>query len=198
MYPLTFEKKQGNDILSFAADFAKLRITVFKDFPYLYEGSIGYELDYIQTYAACENAMVFAVYDGREMIGATTCIPLDHETENVQKPFIDNNYNVNNIFYFGESILLKRYRGRGLGHRFFDEREAFARSFETYSIAAFCAVNRADNHPLKPVDYVPNDAFWEKRNYTKHPELFCEMSWLDLHETEETNKTLTFWLKTLQ
>ncbi len=198
MDQLTFVKKQGNDILSFAPDFAKLRIAVFRDFPYLYEGTLDYELAYIQTYATCENALVFAVYDGEEMVGATTCVPLKDETENVRKPFTDAGYDIDSIFYFGESILLKAYRGRGLGHRFFDERESFARSSGNYKITAFCSVNRPEHHPLKPQDYVANDAFWKKREYIKHPRLTCKMSWLDLGETTETDKTLTFWLKTLK
>lgn len=195
MNQLTFVKKQGKEILSFANEFAELRIAVFGDFPYLYEGSIEYELDYIQTYASCKNALVFAVYDGVKMVGATTCVPLKDETINVQKPFIDEGYDINSVFYFGESILLQPYRGQGLGHRFFDERESFARSFGNYKMTAFCAVNRSEYHPLKPKNYTPNDAFWKKRNYTKHSELTCEMSWQDIGEQKETIKTLTFWLK---
>lgn len=197
MHQLSFVKKQGSEILDFAEDFAKLRIAVFRDFPYLYEGSMEYEMDYIQTYSSCENAFVFAVYDKTEMVGATTCIPLKDETGNVQQPFLKQGYDINSIFYFGESILLHPYRGQGLGHRFFDEREHFARSFGTYRLSSFCAVNRTENHPLKPHDYLPNDLFWEKRGYTKHPDLMCDMNWLDINETQESSKTLTFWLKSL-
>ena len=197
MNQLTFETKQGKEILSFANDFAKLRIAVFRDFPYLYEGTLVYELNYVQTYAKCENAFVFAIYDGKEMVGATTCIPLIHETANVQLPFIQAGYDIDSIFYFGESILLKPYRGKGFGHRFFEEREKFANSFGTYITAAFCSVERSIDHPLRPNDYVPNDLFWKKRNYTKFPELTCKMSWQDIDQSEENEKTLTFWLKTL-
>ncbi len=194
---LRFVKKQGNEILSFAPDFAELRIAVFRDFPYLYEGSMEYELEYIRTYASCEDAFVFAVYHGDQMVGATTCVPLKYETQNVQQPFLEQNYDIDSIFYFGESVLLKPYRGRGLGHRFFDERETYARSFGTYSIAVFCSVNRDENHLLQPVDYIPNDRFWTKRKYTKHPELICEMRWQDIDEKQESLKTLTFWLNHL-
>lgn len=197
MEQLAFVKKQGKDILNFAHDFAKLRIAIFRDFPYLYDGTLEYELDYIQTYSACENALVFAVYDEKQMVGATTCIPMKNETENIQKPFLNTGYDIDTVFYFGESILLRPYRGRGLGHRFFDEREQFARSFGTYRLTTFCAVNRPEEHPLKPHDYIPNDAFWEKREYARHTELTCEMNWPDLNETKETSKTLTFWLKPL-
>jgi GNAT superfamily N-acetyltransferase len=198
MNQLSFVKKQGKSILEIAEDFAQLRIAVFKDFPYLYEGTLEYELDYIQTYSSSEEAFIFAVYDGNQMIGATTCIPLIYETENVQQPFINNGIDCHSVFYFGESILLKQYRGQGLGHRFFDEREAYAKTFEGVHLTAFCAVNREENHPLKPVDYIPNDVFWSKRGYTKHPELTCEINWQDVNEVSDSPKTLTFWLKEFQ
>lgn len=197
MNSLHFVKKQGNEILDFAADFAKLRITVFREFPYLYDGSLDYELEYIQTYAKSEKAMVFAVYDGDQMVGATTCVPLSEETPNVQQPFINAGLEVDKIFYFGESLLVKSYRGLGLGHRFFDERETFARSFENYELTAFCAVDRPMNHPLKPDDYHSNDGFWTKRNYKKQAHLSCLMRWQDLTETKESDKSLTFWTKEL-
>lgn len=194
---LHFLQKRGKAILELAEDFAGLRIAVFRDFPYLYEGTPAYEMNYIRTYAACRDALVFGVYDGDRMVGATTCLPLIHETENVRKSFIEQGYDIDRIFYFGESILLKEYRGQGLGHRFFDERESFASSFGKYDITTFCAVNRPGNHPLKPSDYVPNDHFWIKRGYEKHEELICQMNWQDINEDHESSKTLTFWLRSI-
>ena len=130
------------------------------------------------------------------MVGATTAIPLEDETEEVQTPFVEQGFKVSDIFYFGESILLKSHRGMGLGHRFFDEREAFARN-KGFQITTFCSVDRGENHPLKPLKYRPNDVFWTKRGYIPQPHLVCEMSWLDIGETHSTSKPLRFWLRNL-
>lgn len=197
MKKLTYISGTGSEISALAADFAQLRIKVFREFPYLYEGSTAYEMDYIRTYAGSENAFLFAVYDGHQMVGATTCIPLQDETPEVQQPFIDSGQDTTSIFYFGESMLLPEYRGLGLGHRFFDKRESHARSFQTFSKTAFCAVNREKDHPLKPRNYRSNESFWRKRGYQEHPNLTCKMSWLDLHQEAPTHKELTFWTKDL-
>jgi GNAT superfamily N-acetyltransferase len=197
MEELTFIRKKGAAIEAVFNDLGELRIAVFHDFPYLYEGSLDYEKEYLKIYSQAERSFLFAVYDGEKMVGATTCIPLSDETEEVRKPFETAGYDVRKIFYFGESILLKEYRGAGLGHRFFDEREAHAKSFGTYEIACFCAVEREDEHPLKPADYRPNDVFWNKRGYKKVPELQSTMRWLDIGEAEETAKIMTFWMKGL-
>ena len=194
---LRYVVKKGAAILSAVDDFAGVRMRVFHEFPYLYEGTLEHEREYLPTDCNAAHAYLFAVYDGQKMIGATTCIPLKDEVEEVRQPFLDAGMDIDKIFYFGESVLLPEYRGMGLGHRFFDEREAHVRSFGTYRYMAFCAVNREANHPLKPDDYRPNDAFWIKRGYSKNPDLVCSMSWLDIGETAKTKKSLTFWMKAL-
>ena len=195
---LTFASYKGAEIASAVEDLGALRIAVFHDYPYLYEGSLEYEKDYLQIYVRSERALLFAVYDQGKMVGATTCIPLTDEAPEVRKPFEDAGFDIDTVFYFGESILSHEYRGLGLGHRFFDEREAHAWSFGSYELSCFCAVDRGENHPSKPENYRPNDAFWIKRCYVKEPTLQSIMEWPDLGETEASAKTMTFWIKSLK
>jgi len=192
--PLSFITKQGNAIESVFEDLAKLRIAVFRDYPYLYEGSLDYEMEYLKTYSRSEHSFLFAIYDREQMVGATTCIPLRDETADIRQPFEEAGYDIDGIFYFGESILLRSYRGLGLGHRFFDAREQYASSFGTFTSTCFCSVER-ENHPDKPADYRPNDTFWIKRGYQKVPDLKATMEWPDIGETISTPKTMIFWMK---
>lgn len=194
---LTFITLTGAAITSVFDDLAQLRIAVFRDYPYLYAGNTDYEKGYLETYTRADRAFLFAVYDGAQMVGATTCIPLEHETPEVRKPFEDAGFDISTVFYFGESILLPAYRGLGIGHRFFDEREAHARTFSTFRLTCFCSVDRGDNHPLKPGNYRPNDIFWTKRGYTREAALQSAMEWPDIGETVSTPKRMIFWTKTL-
>ncbi len=194
---LTFSTRKGEDIETAFDDLASLRIRVFRDFPYLYEGSLTYEKEYLETYARTPRSFLFAVYDGRRMVGATTCIPLEDESGEVIAPFRAAGMDIPAIFYFGESILLKEYRGLGLGHRFFDEREAHVRSFGTYRMCCFCAVERESHHPARPPDYRPNDLFWIKRGYTRSDRLKSYFEWPDLGETHASSKPMVYWTKTL-
>lgn len=191
---LHIRKVHGKELLPLIHDLGKLRIAVFYDFPYLYEGTPEYERAYLETYALAKNSFVLAVYDGNEMIGATTAVPLSEETAAVRKPFEDNGTDISSTCYFGESLLLPYYRGRGIGHLFFDEREAFAKRLG-HSLTTFCAVDRPEDHPLKPANYRPNNAFWQKRGYREQSDLTCEMWWKDRGQAGETRKQLTFWTK---
>ncbi len=197
MAQLSYINKTGAAIASVFDDLAQLRIAVFKAFPYLYEGSIDYEKEYLKVYSESKNTFLFAVYDGNKMVGATTCIPLIDETPEVQEPFINAGIELESVFYFGESILLSDYRGLGLGHRFFDEREAHARSFSTCKITSFCSVVREENHPLRPSDYQTLDKFWIKRGYNKETSLKSTFEWLDIGEQHSTQKEMIYWTKQL-
>lgn len=51
-------------------DVARLRIAVFRDWPYLYDGSLDYERRYLESYRASDTAVVVGAFDGAQLIGA--------------------------------------------------------------------------------------------------------------------------------
>jgi len=192
------KRLRGTSIQLYIPELARLRIRVFREFPYLYAGDADYEARYLRTYTDSPDSVVVLVFDDERIVGASTGLPLADETDNVIAPFRQAGMDVAHIFYFGESVLLPEYRGHGLGVRFFEEREAHARELGRFDLACFCAVDRPADHPRRPADYVPLDRFWEKRGYTRHPELTAEFSWQDLDERGESTKPMTFWLKSLR
>lgn len=177
-------------------DLAKLRIEIFRAWPYLYKGSMAYERQYLPRYGEAKTGTMIVAEDGGRIVGASTALGLDEEDENVQKPFLAAKLDLKKIFYFGESVLLPAWRGQGIGVKFFEEREAAARGYG-YARAVFCAVVRPDDHPARPKDYVPLDGFWRKRGYEKQPGLIANFTWRDIGERHESDKPMVFWMKTL-
>lgn len=178
-------------------DVARLRVTVFRDWPYLYEGDPAYERDYLRAYARSPDSVFVLAFDGDRVVGASTGLPLADDTPEFQRPFLDAGRSVDEVFYFGESVLLAEYRGLGLGHRFFDEREAHARSLGRFACTAFCAVDRDPGDPRRPPGHRGNEDFWSKRGYVRQPGLTMHMSWQELGEPAPSGKPLTFWLRPL-
>lgn len=187
----------GCDVAPYRDDLARLRITVFRDFPYLYEGKMDYEARYLQRYLDCPECLFVLVFDGEQVVGASTALPMEAECEEFTAPFVQNGYDISEVFYFGESVLLPAYRGQGIGHRFFDEREAFARQLGRFKLATFCAVERPADHPLRPEAYRPHDVFWSKRGYVKRPEIATVFEWRDVDQAEETAHPMVFWTRLL-
>jgi GNAT superfamily N-acetyltransferase len=185
----------GQAVTPYIADLARLRIEVFRAFPYLYEGSEDYEASYLATYAASPESLFVLALDAGRIVGASTGVPMTDAPDVFKAPFTKADIDPASIFYFGESVLSTQYRGRGLGVRFFEEREAYARRLGRFGWCAFCAVERPYNHPLRPADYVPLDNFWTKRGYEHRADLRTMLAWQDIGEGEETEKPMSFWLK---
>jgi len=195
--PLAIETLWGEATRPAIPALARLRVTVFRDFPYLYEGSAAYEEKYLAKYIDLPEGTIVVARDGSEIVGASTALPLVKAGKSEQKPFTAAGIDLNSVYYFGESVLLSTYRGRGVGVAFFNAREARARALG-FRTAAFCAVERPDDHPRRPKDYVPLDEFWTKRGYTRRPELRTVFSWPDLDEPEESAKPMVFWTRDMK
>lgn len=187
----------GNELIPYVDEIAKLRIKIFKDFPYIYDGDFTYEKEYLQPYIEAKDSAFILVFDNGKVVGASTCIPLSEEVDLFKKPFSDKGMDINKIMYYGESVLLKEYRGQGIGVMFFEKREAYTKSFDKYNLATFCAVERTDDHPDKPLNYKPLDSFWKKRGFKKRDDIYTFLSWKDINHTNETKKKMIFWLKKL-
>jgi len=187
----------GPEVVPHLDAVAQLRITVFRDWPYLYAGDREYERKYLATYAESPESVFVLAFDGDRVVGASTGIPLADETSAFQQPFLDRGIALGDVFYFGESVLLKDYRGRGLGHRFFDEREGRARRLGRFDMTAFCAVERDAGDRRCPPEFRPNDAFWNKRGYRRQDDMFCRLEWQEIGSDAASCHRLRFWLRPL-
>jgi len=193
---ITILRMTGEKLRQYLPELARLRIEVFKDYPYLYEGSLDYEQKYLARYVKARTGTIVIALDGEQIVGASTALALEEEDDYIIAPFRQLGMDISKIFYFGESVLLSQYRGQGIGVKFFAEREAAARQggfLKTY----FCAVKRPEDHPLRPQAYQPLDNFWQKRGYKRCPELVASFSWKDLGDEQETIKPMVYWMKEL-
>ena len=196
MTGVAVETLAGPEAAKVVEDLARLRVTVFREWPYLYEGSLDYERSYLAKYAGIERSTVVIARADGEIVGASTALPLASAEAELQAPFVAAGHDPADFYYYGESVLLAPWRRRGIGVAFFQAREARARELG-YRVGTFCAVVRPDNHPARPADYVPLDAFWTKRGYAKVPTLTASFGWRDVGDASPTAKPMVFWTKSL-
>ncbi|MBU8538041.1 GNAT family N-acetyltransferase [Falsiroseomonas tokyonensis] len=193
---LRFETVSGPALHPLLPDLAALRIAVFREWPYLYEGDGGYEQGYLRAYAESPGAAIVVCRDGEKVVGAATCQPMVQAHAPVLACFREAGLDPARFCYFGESVLLPEWRGQGAGVRFFAEREAHALRLGLPG-AAFCAVARDERDPRRPAGYTPLDAFWGKRGYARRPDLVVSFNWKEIGQATETAHDLVFWTKTL-
>lgn len=191
---LRIERLHGAAVTPHLDAVAALRIAVFRDWPYLYEGSATYEANYLATYARSPRSLFVLVFDGGKIVGASTAVPLVDEVAAFQQPFLDRGIALDRVLYFGESVLLPAWRGRGLGHAFFDAREARGRELGLHT-TAFCAVERDADDPRRPPGHRDNEAFWRKRGYVRQDDMFCRLEWQEIGAPQPQLHSLRFWLR---
>ena len=167
----------GEDLERALPALAALLIEVFRAFPYLYAGSAAYEMRYLRDFAAAKDSFILAAEtDSGEIAGCGTGSALTGHHAEFSGPLVQAGFPLSSTFYFGESVLLPAYRGQGLGHAFFEAREAHARA-RGYKRVCFCAVERPADHPLRLAGYSPLDAFWTRRGYHKLEGMVTEFAW---------------------
>ena len=193
---IQLKRVSGQALADCINDVARLRIEVFREFPYPYEGTLDYEQKYLKTYTDCAHAVAVLALDHGKVVGASTAIPMAHETPEFQAPMKAAGYDLSKVFYCAESVLLPSYRGLGLGWAFFDEREAHAAELGGFEVSCFCAVDRPDDHPLKPANAKTRDSLWRKRGY-RPLDVRATYRWKDIDQPEETEKTLRYWAREL-
>jgi GNAT superfamily N-acetyltransferase len=186
----------GAELEAHLDDVARLRIAVFRDWPYLYDGTLDYEREYLKTYRGNPGALLVGAFDAGILVGASTSTFMEDHAEAFAAPLARIGLPAGSILYGAESVLLPAYRGQGLGHRFFDLREAHAAAHHRTHIA-FCSVVRPDSHPLRPETYRTNDAFWLGRGYAPLPGVLAEFAWKDVGDAGESRKPLQFWMRAL-
>lgn len=152
-------------------DLAYLRMEIFQEYPYLYQGNLD---------------------DEKKVVGASIVLPLVHETSNLQSPFETLEFQKNQILYLDRSVLLSAYRGYGIGYQFFNYREAHAQKLGL-STMTLCSVQRAQNHPMRSEGYRSHHTFWKSRGYIERSDIPTQFFWRDLNNQEETAKTMRFW-----
>jgi GNAT superfamily N-acetyltransferase len=196
MDEITFLPLRGAELLPYLEVVGRLRLEVFHEYPYLYEGTLEDEHAYLRTYTeAASSLVVLALRVGR-VVGATTCLAMTEAEPSFCASFLEQGWDLQQVCYFGESVLLPEFRGRGVGKVFFQRRLEHALALGA-RWAAFCAVDRPEDHPLRPPGYRSLDGFWSSLGFIQQPELRAAFTWKEVGQAVETTQSLTFWLKEL-
>ena len=187
---ISYQVRKGKEIVPYIDELARLRIEVFREFPYLYDGNFDYEKKYLAKFGEIDESIVILVLENQEVIGALTGLPIKNEskeiTQNLTKKQLEKG------FYLSEILLYKDFRQQGIGQALMNQLETSVN--KPFTLFLLATVIREENHPLKPKDYASLEHFWIKNNYVSTNQTFS-FSWKDIHNESETTKSLVLWQK---
>jgi GNAT superfamily N-acetyltransferase len=177
-------------------DLATLRLEIFPEFPYLYQGRREDELAYLGSYAEAPDACVILARDGLAVIGAATGMPLVHEDVQMRDAFERTTFPLNEVYYVGELLFRPAYRNCGLGLKLLDQLESHIRSLGRYRRLTCATVERPDNHPLRPRDYTPITRFLVRTGFVRLSGVTTSFMWRETDGVKRDHP-MQFWSKEL-
>lgn len=192
--PITLELLTGSAVKACLEALASLRIDIFREYPYLYDGHREDELKYLRLYMETPDAFVISVNDSEFMVGAATGMPLCQEHKSLIDPFVGISYPVNEVFYVGEVLFYPAYRDCGLGLQLMEHIEEHVRTFEIYRYLTCATIVRPENHPLCPENYVPIDRFLNRTAFKMLPGVTTSFAWKEI-DGSSCEHPMQFWVK---
>lgn len=193
---ITSQLLTGTAIADVLSDLDTLRLDIFREYPYLYEGRLVDELNYLATYATAPDACVIFAYDGGSVIGAASGVPLVHEDTQMPDAFVGTSLPLEELYYVGELLFRPAYRNCGLGRKLLVRMERHIRSLSGYNMLTCATVERPDDHPLRPHDYIPITRFLARTGYVRLPGVTTHFTWCET-DGDKRDHPMQFWIKDL-
>jgi GNAT superfamily N-acetyltransferase len=177
-------------------DLATLRLEIFPEYPYLYQGRREDELAYLGSYAETPDACVILACDGLTVVGAATGMPLVYEDAQMRAAFAATTFPLNEVYYVGELLFLPAYRNCGLGRKLLAQLESRIRSLGSYRYLTCATVERPDDHPLRPRDYTPITRFLARTGFVRLHGVTTHFMWREIDGVKRDH-CMQFWSKEL-
>jgi len=193
---ITEQLLTGAAIADALDDLATLRLDIFPEYPYLYQGGREDELTYLGTYAEAPDACVIIAYDGSAIIGAATGMPLIHEDAQMLDAFAGTTFPLIEVYYVGELLFRPAYRHCGLGQKLLARLESHIRSRGHYRMLTCATVERPDNHPLRPRYYTPITRFLARTGFARLSGVATSFMWREIDGVKRDHP-MQFWSKDL-
>jgi GNAT superfamily N-acetyltransferase len=186
---------KGSEIKNYIDNLGHFRIKIFKEYPYLYEGDMQYEREYLSRYSKSQKSIVILTQDRQGLVGVCTGIPLEDENTEFIKPFQASD--IKEIFYIGEVMVRADSREKGLGTNLLATMLDFIKPPKFKTVCLY-TVDRGTNHPLRPPKYKSPESLWNRFGFSKDPAKIVYFRWKDIGDATNTEKPMNVWIKNLQ
>lgn len=191
---LSLTRLTGAEASPYLEDLARLRIQVFRDWPYLYAGTPDYERQYLTAYASAPSVLLVLALDDGRVVGASSAMRLSDEDPGIFAPVKAAGLDPASICYFGESVLDPAYRGRGLGKQFFEARLAHAQTLGVQR-SCFAAVIRDARDPRRPTNAQDLEPLWRRYGFAPRAGLTLSLNWPEVDRAGDVAHQLQFWFR---
>ncbi len=196
---LSIKVFKGDEISPYVKGITDIAIEVYKEYPYLYDGTEEEYLPFIDYYSHSSFGIASLLFDGDRPVGVAIGMPLNEMRDRFKDPLLAArpDENLEKIYYLGEFLLINEYRGKGYGKKLYKQLENLVKENGEYSKLCFCKIVEWDYHPLMPNGYLPMDGFWIKQGFEICDDITVSVYWDDVGTNENSIHHLVYWMKNL-
>lgn len=181
---------------------AQMRITYFREYPYLYEGTKEYEINYLGEYRKkALDAYLVQAFDGERLVGILTGCAFASDIDVVRdgaKLFKTNRLPFEQYYYIGEAIIIPEYQNKKILPHLLYTLGKEVKKLNKYQSVCFLTVIRQDDDSRKPADYRSTDKLWEKLG-CQRPGVKTSFEWptiMDDSSVQNIFNEIEFWIYT--
>lgn len=189
---MTILELKGAQVLDYLDQLAGLRLGIFREYPYLYQGQLDDERRYLSGYA--DQGQVLLALDTGRVVGAITGMPLAMESEAFVAPFRNAGLVLEQYYYIGELLLQPGHRNLGWGSRLLARLELLVEQQRRYNDFCLATVVRPEDHPLRPARFVSIEQFCRRHGYALINGVTAQVPWREV-DGQVSDKQLNFWRK---
>lgn len=183
----------GDEARSYALQIATIRLELFRDFPYLYVGTIEDEYEYLSMYFNSRSShLVLGFNSQNQLICYSSSIAVDDCTDDIKTPSMSLGYK--KILYIGEVMIRPEYRLRGLSRHCMNYHDRKARE-GGYDAVMLMSIDRPYDHPYTPAGYRSLDSLWIKYGYQRVTSASIVQSWRQIDTDGSVLHQLGLWIK---
>lgn len=184
------------DAEEFLDDFAYLINDEFQNFPYLMAPQEKFNGAVLSRFLKPKTSRIMVGFIKDKPISYSISCGVADEGGFVMEKFQDKKLPLKQYYYVGYMVTNSEYRGKGYFRKLVKEHIRYARS-KKYKYAVFLSVQREDDHPERPKDYLPHEVFWKKIKAVKMKDMEIELPWERSDTGEVENNILDVWRVTL-
>jgi hypothetical protein len=192
----TYEVLSGHEVIPYLDRLGELRIAVFSEYPYLYDGSIEAEKNYLKMYAQSKSSLVVLSKIDKKIIGFIAGLPFTESLDNDYKDsFLTEVPIEKTVFYLGEILIQIPYRRNKIGNQLFQLFEHQLK-LKGYKKILGCTVIREANSDKQEEGFSIEQLIISK-GAAKCADLIQRIGWKEVGKDESTEHFMQYWEKEL-
>ncbi len=192
---IKLEILHGHEIAPHVKEIVQFVNKVYRNYPYFYNGDdAGYEA-YLESFPNLGNVVVCLAFEVKEIVGIAVGLPMPKRNV-YQKPLLEHDYDLKELFYLGEFGLKPELQGKGIELTMYQNIENVANKSGQFKKICFWEIENTLGQ--KATSYFPKDNFWKQLNFIWHPELNFQIFWTNIGDTKESAHKAVYWMKNLQ